>query len=87
MIDESLPEHLNPEFQAVIRIIDFAQQIHGKTHVELCLQGVKPIDSLIAGVYAAYQRAEQVHGDSVRAIEWMRDTIDTIERQLLGTKQ
>lgn len=71
------------EFAGVQAVIGMAQRIHTSAHKRLCEKGVQPADTLIASVYAAHQLAATLHGNPFAAVEWMRDTVDTIERQLL----
>lgn len=71
------------EFQRVQPVIESAQRHHGKLHQKLIETGVAPIDALIGSVYASHQLASQLHGNPIAAIEWMRDALDTIERQAL----
>lgn len=72
------------DFAAVQPVIEAAQRIHGKAHAKLCERGVEPIDTLIAGTYAAHQLATTLHGSPIAAVEWMRTALDTIERQVMA---
>ncbi|MBR0551740.1 hypothetical protein [Stakelama marina] len=76
----------NDDFERIAPVIDMAQRLHGSLHDKLIEKGVAPIDALIASLYATHQLAAKLHGNPVAAVEWMRDALDTIERQALGTK-
>jgi hypothetical protein len=71
------------EYQRVAPVIEMAQRLEGKLHDQLIARGVVPIDALIAATYSAHALATKLHGNPVAAVEWMRDVLDTIERQLL----
>jgi hypothetical protein len=64
-------------------VIAKAQRLHNSLHDKLAEAGVQPIDALIASLYATHNLGSRVHGNPVAAIEWMRDAVDTIERQVL----
>jgi len=72
------------EYSSVRPVIERAQRAHIAAHSRLCALGVQPIDSLIAGTFAAHQLATAMHGNPVAAVEWMRDALDTIERQAIA---
>lgn len=71
------------DFDRIQPVIEMAQRLHGSLNAKLREKGVEPIDALIAATYAAHHAASELHGNPIAAIEWMRDTIDTIERQIL----
>ncbi|WP_260597446.1 hypothetical protein [Sphingomonas endolithica] len=77
-----MPQH-DDEFARIQPVIELAQRLHSSLHGKLMEKGVAPIDAAIASAYATYQLATTVHGSPAAAIEWMRDVINTIERQLL----
>jgi len=72
------------EYQRVRPVIAMAQRMHGSLNGKLRERGLEPIDALIAATYAAHHAASELHGNPVAAIEWMRDVLDTIERQVLA---
>ena len=72
------------EFDGVRPVIEMAQRLHGSLNRKLRERGVLPIDALIAATYAAHHSASELHGNPVAAVEWMRDALDTIERQALA---
>lgn len=72
------------EFQRVRPVIEMAQRLERSLHLRLIDRGVAPIDALIGGVFASHDLATRLHGDPVAAIEWMRDVLDTIERQVMA---
>lgn len=74
------------EFQRAIPVIEMAQRLNGSLHDKLIDEGVKPIDTLIAAIYSTHQLATRFHGNPVAAVEWLRDALDTIERQALGSQ-
>ncbi|WP_126172855.1 hypothetical protein [Altericroceibacterium xinjiangense] len=74
------------EFARVRPVIEMAQRLHGSLHEKLVERGVEPIDALIASLYATHDLASKLHGNPIAAVEWMRDAIDTIERQLLAAR-
>jgi len=74
------------EFQRVRPVIEMAQRLERSLHVKLIEKGVAPIDALIGSVFASHDLATRLHGSPSAAIEWMRDALDTIERQLLASE-
>ena len=74
------------EFERVRPVIEMAQKLHTSLQAKLVEKGVQPIDALIGSLYATHSLATEIHGNPVGAIEWMRDALDTIERQALGTQ-
>ena len=74
------------EFERVRPVIEMAQRLHTSLHDKLIEKGVAPIDAAIASIYATHPLATKLHGNPVAAVEWMRDALDTIERQALGTR-
>lgn len=77
----------NHEFERVAPVIDMAQKLHTSLHIKLTDNGVEPIDALIASLYATHRLASVLHGNPVAAVEWMRDALDTIERQALASPE
>lgn len=73
------------EFERVRPVIEMAQRLHMSLHSKLIEKGVAPIDAVIAATYATHFLASAIHGTPAAAIEWMRDALDTIERQVLAT--
>lgn len=72
------------EYQRVRPVIEMATRLEASLHSQLVAKGVQPIDALIGATYAAHALATKLHGNPVAAIEWLRDTLDTIERQILA---
>lgn len=72
------------EYQHVRPVIESAQRLERSLHAKLIEKGVAPIDALIASLYASHDLATALHGNPGAAIEWMRDGLDTIERQVLA---
>ena len=77
-----MPTH-DDDFARIQPVIEMAQRLHASLHGKLVERGVAPIDAAIASTYATHQLATAVHGAPIAAIEWMRDVLDTIERQVL----
>ncbi len=78
-----MPHH-DDDFARIQPVIQMAQKLHNSLHGKLVEKGVAPIDALIAATYAAHNLATALHGDDpAAAIEWMRNALDTIERQLI----
>lgn len=77
-----MPQH-DDKFARIQPVIELAQRLHVSLHGKLMEKGIAPIDAAIASAYATHQLATAVHGTPAAAIEWMRDVVDTIERQLL----
>lgn len=73
------------EYQRVAPVIEMVQRLEGKLHGELVGRGVEALDVLIGATYSAHAFATSIHGNPAAAVEWMRDVLDTIERQLLET--
>jgi hypothetical protein len=71
------------EFARVQPVIEMAQRLHLSLHSKLLEKGVEPIDALIASTYATHYLATATHGSPAAGLEWMRDVLDTIERQLM----
>ncbi len=71
------------EFERVQPVIEMAQRLESKLHARVIAGGVAPIDALIGAVYAAHTLASHLHNGPVGAVEWMRDALDTIERQAM----
>lgn len=72
------------EYARVRPVIDMANRLHMSLHSKLIERGVEPIDALLASTEANLTLATHLHGGNVvDAMGWMRDAIDTIERQLL----
>lgn len=71
------------EYQGARPVIEMAQRLHGSLQTKLAEHGVQPIDVLIASTFAAHNLASALHGNPIAAIEWMRDALDTIERQIM----
>ena len=74
------------EFNRAMPVIEMAIRLHGELHAQLCKRGVHPIDALIASLYSTHAFGTRLHGNQGLAVEWMRDGVDTIERQLLEAK-
>ena len=72
------------DYRRVRPVIEMAQRLHGGLNTKLREKGVEPIDALIAATYAAHHAASEIHGNPIAAVEWIRDVLDTIERQLLA---
>lgn len=75
------------DLASVQPVLEMAQRLHGSLQQKLVERGIQPIDVLIAGTYATHAFATKVHGSPIAAVEWMRDAIDTIERQLLDAAE
>lgn len=71
------------EYARVRPVIDMSQRLHMSLHSKLLEKGVEAIDAVIAATYATHYLAGAVHGSPAAGVEWMRDVLDTIERQLL----
>jgi len=71
------------EYHRVRPVIEMAQRLERSLHVKLIEKGVAPIDALIGSVYASHDLATRLHGNPVAAIEWMRDVLDAVERQVM----
>lgn len=73
----------NEELEAVQRVTSMVQRLQLALFKRLESKGVLCVDGLIGAIFASYHYATELHGDPFAAIEWMRTTIDTIERQML----
>jgi hypothetical protein len=77
-------EMTEEEYQSVRPVVEMAMRLESRLHAQLVSKGVAPIDALIAATYSGHALAAQLHACPIAAIEWMRDALDTIERQLLA---
>lgn len=60
-----------------------SQHYHHTLHEKLTAAGFEQIDVLIGAVYASMALATSATGGPIKAIEWLRDAADNIERQIL----
>lgn len=66
------------------RAIEMCRDLNRRAADAYALNGISREDVSIAAVYSAFDVAEIVHGPGIAAIEWMRSSLDLMERQLLA---
>lgn len=71
------------EEEAAARVVETCRKAHRKAAELLAAKGVRIEDSAIGALYAAHDIAIEFRRDPHGAIEWLRDGLDMMERQLL----
>lgn len=63
--------------------IEAARRVHRRAAACMAGHGLAPCDNAIAAIYAAHDLAMHHTGNAASAIDWLRDALDLMERQLL----
>ena len=66
------------------RAIAIVRNLHHQLANQCHARGVSPEDIALAAIYSTFDIAEGAKGPGLSAIEWLRTSLDTIERQLLA---
>lgn len=74
------------DFARIRPVVEMSERLHTSLHRKLIERGVAPVDALLASASATHALATVLHGNPVAAIEWMRDALDLIERQVLASR-
>lgn len=69
------------------RAIELCRNLNRRAADAYVAKGISREDVSIAAVYSAFDVVEAVHGPGIVAIEWIRSSLDLMERQLLTGKR
>lgn len=64
--------------------IDLCRNINRKAANEYATRGISAEDIALASIYSAFDIAEAAKGPGVVAVEWLRNALDVIERQVIA---
>ena len=65
--------------------IELCRRINRKAAQQCVSRGVQPVDAVIGSIYSAFDLANDLHGgDGHAAVEYLRTSLDLMERQLLA---
>lgn len=66
-----------------MKAIEVCRNLNRRAANECAKHGICPEDIGIAALYSAFDIAQEVKGNQVLALEWLRTGLDLMERQIM----